>query len=95
MSAILMVIVLRRPVLRVWKKWSGSGDCEDSGGRRRDDAIIAQFLSAYKESVQIGTQVAQEINNLAGAIREQATATNQGFRDTHRKLDTVLTKHGH
>lgn len=98
LSAILLVVVLRRPVVRVWRKWTGGGEGEDVGGRRRDDAIISQFLTAYKESVQMGTRIVAEIHDLAAAIREQTLATNNGFRDIHRKLDSALAKgaaHGH
>jgi hypothetical protein len=94
LSAIILVIILRRPVVKIWRKWAGE-EAEGSGGRRRDDTIIIQFLDAYKRSVEMGSRIVDEVHGLAEAIREQTAAQNEGFRDVHRKLDKALNAGGH
>lgn len=63
--------------------------------RRCDDAIISQFLNAYKQGVEMGGKIADEIRSLAEALRAQNAAQNEGFRDIHRKLDHALKAAGH
>lgn len=92
LAALVMVVLLRRPAAKLWRKFVGAAD--ESEGKRRDDGIILQFLAAYKQSVEMGAQIVAEVHGLADAIRQQTAAQNDGFRDLHRKLDHAM-KPGH
>jgi hypothetical protein len=85
LSAILLTMVLRRPVVRMWKKWTNSDDAvDDTVGRRHNDVFAERLI---KQSDRQWGMLEVAIREQTNVLRENGEKLERGFESVHRRLD--------
>lgn len=59
--------------------------------RRSNDVIVSKLIEALTQG---GQKVSQEMHDLTAAMRDQTKAINDGFRDLHRKVESLAKNSG-
>lgn len=89
---VVCLFIFRKTFFRWWRKFTGATEPEQPPHERRaNDLIISKLIDAL---VQGGQKIASELHDLSSSIREQTRATNQGFADLHRKVESLTAGKG-